>query len=78
MVRCARQFGPNTPLPPEIAQHVDRLSTRKLEGAAKFAYILPDLSKQLASFDRYERRALSRRKFAIREFVALQRKIPRK
>jgi hypothetical protein len=36
------------------------------EGPAKFATILSKESKRLLAVDRYERRALSRRKFAIR------------
>jgi hypothetical protein len=38
------------------------------EGPQKFAAILSDMTKQLAAMDRYERRALARRKFAIRAF----------
>lgn len=43
-----------------------------LQAPQQFASILVDLTKQLAAMDRYERRALSQRKFAIRDFVALR------
>jgi hypothetical protein len=69
----ARLYGPTTPLPPEVAQLVHEALEWRPEGAEKFAYILRDLTRQLAALDRYERRALSRRKFAVRELDALRR-----
>jgi len=60
-----RKNGPMAILPPELeTAAMDILC--KPEGADKFALILSDCTNQLMAIDRYERRALSRRKFAIR------------
>jgi hypothetical protein len=54
--------GPYAPMPDDV----------KPEGPHKFATILSDKARQLLALDRYERRALSRRKFAIRAFDLLR------
>jgi hypothetical protein len=43
------------------------------EGPEKFATILSGETKQLVAMDRYERRALSRRKIAIQAFDDVRR-----
>jgi len=45
----------------------------KPEGPQNFAAIISEEAKRLLAMDRYERRALSRRKFAIRAFDAARR-----
>ena len=59
-----RILGPMTPLPPDIVEELKITP----EGLRKVLFVLSDLAKDLAAMDRYERRALSRRKFAIRDF----------
>ena len=61
VIRCARSFGPLTPVPDDVAAFLNS----KPEGPHKFAAILADKTRQLRVLDRYERRALSRRNRAI-------------
>ena len=56
---------------PEVAiELVKVISAKPPEGAAKLAAIYSELARAFTAIDRYERRALSRRKFAIRAFDA--------
>jgi len=54
--------------PFEIDDVEDMISPRPLEGEQELAAILGERVSQLAALDQYERRAWSRRKFAIRRF----------
>ena len=58
------------PNPPDISMEALEFATSNpsLEGPDKLATILLEEAKKLLSMDRYERRALSRRKFAVRAF----------
>jgi hypothetical protein len=58
---------------PDTAALAD-LVTSTSEGPQKFALILSQKAKQLAAMDRYEKRALSRRKSAIRAFDEARRR----
>ena len=58
-----------TPVPDEII----RILEWKPKGPLKLATVLSDMAKRFSAMDRYERRALSRRKFAIRAFDSARR-----
>jgi hypothetical protein len=49
---------------------LEKFLTSTPQGLHKFATIVSQEAKRLLAMDRYERRALSRRKFAIRAFDA--------
>ena len=73
--RIVRQLARITgPVPVILRPLLSNLQT-KPEGPEKFAMILSDMARRLAAMDRYERRALSRRKFAIRAFDAARGQI---
>ena len=64
VIRYSRVFSPTTPISDDAVEFL----RSKPEGPHKFATILSDKARQLLALDRYERRALSRRKFAFRAF----------
>jgi hypothetical protein len=68
VIACFRRIGPSAPMPDNVMEFLNS----KPEGPYKFATILADKTHQLLALDRYERRALSRRKFAIRAFDLLR------
>jgi hypothetical protein len=64
LVPYTQNTGLVTPVPDEIIRILDW----RPEGPLKLATILSDMAQMLSAMDRYERRALSRRKAAIRAF----------
>jgi hypothetical protein len=58
------------PNPPDMSMETLKFVTSTPQGPHKLATILSGETKKLLAMDRYERRALSRRKFAIRAFDA--------
>jgi len=69
-IRILRHSDLDTPMSNEVMEFL----SSKPVGPNKFATILADKARQLLALDRYERRALSRRKFAIRAFDAQGRR----
>ena len=65
------------PNPPDISMEALEFATSTPQGPDELATILSGKAKKLLAMDRYERRALSRRKFAIRAFDAARRRSSR-
>ena len=73
--RMMKQMTPQEISDPSFQKSASEIMGKPPQGPEKFMYILADFPKRLKAMDRYERRALSRRKFAIRELDALQQQI---
>src|SRR5262249_8381882 len=71
-IRILRRSDLGTPMPDNMMEVLNS----KPQGPYKFAAILADKARQLLALDRYERRALSRRKFALRAFDVAGRRKP--
>ena len=69
-IRILRRSDLGAPMPDNVMEVLNS----KPEGPCKFATILADKTRQLLALDRYERRALSRRKSALRAFDAAGRR----
>jgi hypothetical protein len=67
--KLLRPNAPDIPMPA-----LSKYLTSTPQGPEKLATILSQEAKQLLAMDRYERRALSRRKSAIREFDVARRR----
>jgi hypothetical protein len=68
-----RLLGKN---PPDLSLDAVEFLMSTPEGPQKVATIIAEEAKQLLAMDRYERRALSRRKFAVRAFDAARGRVP--
>ena len=72
--KLVRELGAEAPIPSEMMSLIETL---KPQGPQKVLLVFSDFRKKLDKIDRYERRALSRRKFAIRAFDLARRQATR-
>ena len=70
IIQLARTFSFDAPIPEEFRELFS-----PLRGRDKFAPILSDTATRLSVMNRYERRSLSRRKFAIPAFDAARAEV---